>query len=153
MEASNPAHNGSGAFTAEGSVRREGGPLLRSAHSAAAVSPCPQRKQRVAVGLTRPCPTCPLCHQRQPGLGSGVYGIAAGQGWSASGSKRETASTAFPAGCGTGRAQKEKGGPCWSFPWWSRGSCCLSPFLANHRDTEDLLMGRQERPSAGSLCW
>lgn len=26
MEASNPAHNGSRAFTAEGSVRREGGP-------------------------------------------------------------------------------------------------------------------------------
>lgn len=72
MEASNPAHNGSRAFTAEGSVRREGGPAAEVStfcSCGVAVSPA-----EAACGggahTEEPAPHVPLAssrHRARPG--------------------------------------------------------------------------------------
>lgn len=156
MEASNPAHNGSRAFTAEGSVRREGGPAAEVStfcSCGVAVSPAEAAcggGAHTEVPLMSPSPAAAtgLCH----GLGGAT--ASAGHGWTTSGRKKETASIAFPNDCGTGRARRKREAHAGAFPSGSRGSCFVFPSLANGRDVKELLMGMQERPCAlqETLC-
>lgn len=95
-------------------------------------------------------------HRAGPGRATAFAGqqcgaaASAGEGWSAGGGRGKRLLQLFQLTVERGGPTRKREAHAGAFP--DGREALATSFLASRRDIEELLMGMQERPTAGSLC-